>query len=122
MMKKMITCTTMRRLTLLLQISSHSITPGSQLADHGLSTLDDVLHVDDDARLRNLIVHDKKEQEECQDVVELEAEPKSKSVTNNDEYAVANMNDHKTDDGVPDSTSRSTQAPGTDSLFYTKFT
>jgi hypothetical protein len=55
-------------------------------------------------------------------VVELEAEPKSKSVTNNDEYAVANMNDHKTDDGVPDSTSRSTQAPGTDSLFYTKFT
>jgi hypothetical protein len=121
-MKKMITCTTMRRLTLLLQISSHYITPGSQLADHGLSTLDDVLQVDDDARLRNLIVHDKKEQEECQDVVELEAEPKSKSVTNNDEDAVANMNDHKTDDGVPDSTSRSTQAPGTDSLFYTKFT
>jgi hypothetical protein len=121
-MKNMITCTTMRRLTLLLLISSHLITPGSQLADHGLSTLDNVLHVDNNAGLRNLIVHDKKEQEECQDVVKLEAELKSKSVTNNDEYAIANMNDHKTNDGVPDSTSRSTQAPGTDSLFYTKFT
>jgi hypothetical protein len=94
---------------------THSITPGSQLADHGPSTLDDTLPVDEDAGFNSFV---------RQGVVELDLESKSKAVINDDEFALlAKTNDHTMDVvGVPDSASLSTQAPGTDTLFYTNFT
>ncbi len=101
---------------------THSITPGSQLADHGPSTLQDALPVDEHASFNSIVLHDKIDKDVRQGVVELVVESKSKAIINNDKYAVANMINHTTVDGVPDSASLSTQAPGTDSLFYTKST
>ena len=102
---------------------THSITPGSQLADHGPSTLQDALPVDEHACFNSIVLHDKIDEDVRQGVVELVVESKSKAVINNDEYAVlAEANDHTMDLGVPDSASLSTQAPGTDTLFYTNFT
>jgi hypothetical protein len=50
---------------------SHSITPGSQLADQGLSIANDVLPVDHNT-VFNLTLQDKKEKGEGQDVVQLQ--------------------------------------------------
>jgi hypothetical protein len=103
--------------------STHSITPGSQLADHGPSTLDDALPVDEDAGFNSIVLHDKIDEDVRQGVVQLDVESKSKAVINDDEYAVlAKTNDHTMNVGVPDSASLSTQAPRTDSLFYTNST
>jgi hypothetical protein len=100
--------------------SIYSITPGSQLTDHGPSTHDDALPVDEDAGF-NLI--DKIDEDVRQGVVQLDVESKSEAVINDDVYAVlAKTNNHTMDVGVPDSASLSTQAPRTDSLFYTNST
>jgi hypothetical protein len=102
---------------------THSITPGSQLADHGPSTLDDALPVDEDAGFNAIVLHDKVDEDVRQGVVELDVESESKAVLNDDEYAVlVKTNDHTMDAGVPDSASFSTQPPGTDTLFYTNST
>jgi hypothetical protein len=102
---------------------THSITPGSQLADHGPSTLDDALPVDEDAGFNSIDLNDKIDEDVRQGVVELDVESESKAVLNDDEYAVlVKTNDHTMDAGVPDSASFSTQPPGTDTLFYTNST
>jgi hypothetical protein len=70
----------------------------------------------DDAGFNPTVLHDKIEEDERQGVVELDVALKSKAVTNYDEYAVANSNNQTMDVRVPDVTSLSTQAPGTDTL------
>jgi hypothetical protein len=102
---------------------THSITPGSQFADHGPSTLHDALPVDEVAGFNSIVLHDKIDKDVRQGVVELVVELKSKAVIKDDEYTVlAKTNDHTMDVGVPDNASLSTQAPSTDTLFYTNST
>jgi hypothetical protein len=52
--------------------STHSITPCSQLADHGPSTLDDALPVDEDAGFNSIVLHDKIDKDVRQGVVQLD--------------------------------------------------
>ena len=50
---------------------THLITPGSQLADHGPSTLQDALPVDEHAGFNWIVLHDKIDEDVRQGVVEL---------------------------------------------------